>query len=89
MKSAEIMTLLKHGTSEKTVALAIMAGKMSDVLRASAKQVARARFFHDNAEWTEVLRLMEGRMGEEVDHATDELKNPRYPYPKGWERTED
>ena len=68
MNQAEIMTLLASKVSYSKIRTAIMAGKLSGILLAADRQIARAENFRDNADWTEMLRIMEGTLEKEMDY---------------------
>lgn len=77
MNQAEIMTLLSNKTGmrkdamRKSIRLAIMAGKLSGILNSADRQISHAENFSENADWTEMLRIMEGTLDKEVDHRAD------------------
>jgi hypothetical protein len=78
MNKAEIMTLLsgKKGVAKdsmrKSIRLAIMAGKLSGILTAADRDISSAENFSENANWTEMLRIMEGTLDKEVDHRAED-----------------
>ncbi len=74
MNQAEIMTLLSNKVKAPTISTAIMAGKISGILNTARRQVDKATNFKAGANWTEILRLLEGEMDSEIDHRADELE---------------
>ena len=72
MNQAEIMTLLSSKVPAKKIRIAIMAGKLSGILNSADREINRAENFHEKADWTEMLRIMEGTLEKEVDHAVDD-----------------
>jgi hypothetical protein len=74
MNQAEIMTLLSNKTGmrkdamRKSIRLAIMAGKLSGILNSADREISKAENFSKNADWSEMLRIMEGTLDKEVDH---------------------
>ena len=68
MNSAEIMTLLSNDVKESQIRIAIMAGKISGILRSADITIGRAKAFKDGANWTEILRLLEGTLDDQIDH---------------------
>lgn len=85
MNKAEIMTLLsgKKGVAKdsmrKSIRLAIMAGKLSGILLSADRDIDRAESFSRDANWTEMLRIMEGTLDKEVDHLAEDD-------PKSWNK---
>lgn len=77
MNKAEIMTLRNNGVKQKDIRLAIMAGKLSGILMAADRQIAQAEDFNNRADWTEMLRIMEGTLEQEVDHRADDRRSKR------------
>lgn len=71
MNQAEIMTLRNNGVKEHDIRIAIMAGKLSGILMAADRQIAQAEHFSEHADWSEMLRIMEGTLDKEVDHRAD------------------
>jgi len=80
MNQAEIMTLLSGKTGmrkdsmRKSIRLAIMAGKLDGILRAADTQIGRAEDFHERADWTEMLRIMEGTLDKDKGYKADEFE---------------
>lgn len=80
MNKAEIMTLLsgKKGASKDamraSIRIAIMAGKLSGILMAADRSISEAENFHQNADWTEMLRIMEGTLDKEIDHIAEDTR---------------
>lgn len=72
MNTAEIMTLVNAKVDQKKIRLAIMAGKLEGILRAADRQIDHATHFNENADWTEMLRIMEGTLDKEVQHRGDQ-----------------
>ena len=72
MNQAEIMTLLKSRVKPEKIRIAIMAGKLSGILMAAQREIDRAEHFGDNADWTELLRVMEGTLEKQTDIRADE-----------------
>jgi hypothetical protein len=72
MNQAEIMTLIGSKVPAKKIRLAIMAGKLSGILNAADRQISRAENFSENADWSEMLRIMEGTLEKEHDHRADD-----------------
>lgn len=77
MNQAEIMTLRNSKVKEGTIRIAIMAGKLSGILRAADGQIRQAASFADGADWTELLRVMEGTLAEETDHRAEQHRDKR------------
>lgn len=71
MNQAEIMTLLSNKVKEPQIAMAIMAGKISGILNTARRQVDKASQFKQGANWTEILRLLEGELDSEIDHRAE------------------
>lgn len=71
MNQAEIMTLRNAGVKEHDIRIAIMAGKISGILMAADRQIVRAEEFAHRADWTEMLRIMEGTLEEAIDHRAE------------------
>lgn len=74
MNQAEIMTLLSAKVKEPQIRVAIMAGKLSGILNAADRTIDRAKQFHDGADWTEILRILEGKLDGQTDHAAEDGK---------------
>jgi len=72
MNQAEIMTLRSQKVKPESIRLAIMAGKLSGILMAADRQIAQAEQFSENADWSEMLRIMEGTLDKKVDHYADD-----------------
>ena len=72
MNKAEIMTLLNAKVPAKKIRIAIMAGKLSGILLAADRQIDQAERFQGEADWTEMLRIMEGTLSEEIDYRADQ-----------------
>jgi len=85
MNQAEIMTLLssKKGVAKdamrKSIRLAIMAGKLSGILQGADRDISRAENFSENADWSEMLRIMEGTLDKDKGHIADDD-------PKSWNK---
>lgn len=73
MNQAEIMTLLSSKVPYSKIRTAIMAGKLSGILMAADRQISRAENFKENADWTEMLRVMEGTLEKQIDHQVEEF----------------
>lgn len=77
MNKAEIMTLLSGKTGMRkesmraSIRLAIMAGKLSGILLAADREIDKAEHFSSNANWTEMLKIMEGTLDKETNHRAD------------------
>ena len=71
------MTLLSGKTGmrknemRKSIRLAIMAGKLSGILLAADRDIHNAEQFSENANWSEMLKIMEGTLDQEVDYRSD------------------
>ena len=82
MNQAEIMTLLSGKTGmrkdsmRKAIRLAIMAGKLDGILQAADRTIDRAEHFHENADWSEMLRIMEGTLDKEKGYKGDDNSKP-------------
>ncbi len=74
MNNAEIMTLLSNGVKRPKIRIAIMAGKLSGILHSADVQIERADSFKQDANWTEILTLLEGTLDEVTDHMADDRK---------------
>ncbi len=68
MNKAEIMTLLSAKVPAAKIRTAIMAGKLSGILRSADMDISRAENFRSEANWEEMLRIMEGTLDTQVDH---------------------
>lgn len=68
MNKAEIMTLLSSKVKPGQIRIAIMAGKLSTILFRADMDIEAATRFGEDANWTEMLRIMEGTLGEDVAH---------------------
>ena len=72
------MTLLsgKKGAAKDSmrhsIRIAIMAGKLSGILMAADRSISEAENFQQNANWSEMLRIMEGTLDDKVDHMADD-----------------
>jgi hypothetical protein len=73
MNQAEIMTLLSSKVPAKKIRIAIMAGKLSGILIAADRDINKAANFRENADWSEMLRIMEGTLEKEVDYQADDI----------------
>ena len=71
------MTLLSAKVSPKTIRTSIMAGKLSGILMAADREIRLAENFRENADWTEMLRIMEGTLDQEVDHEMTNAERSR------------
>ena len=77
MNQAEIMTLLSGKVKEPQIRVAIMAGKISGILKAADRQISEAMSFQDGADWNEILRILEGSLDKKTDHMAEEHKRKR------------
>ena len=71
MNAAEIMTLQNAKVKDGTIRIAIMAGKLSGILRSADGQIRQASVFAEHADWNELLRVMEGTLDEATDHRAE------------------
>jgi hypothetical protein len=71
MNKAEIMTLISARVNNKIIRRAIVAGKISSLFSAADRDIYKAEIFRENADWTELLRVMEGTLDKEIDHQAD------------------
>jgi len=78
MNQAEIMTLRNAGVSAEKIRIAIMAGKLSSILHAADRAIDNAEHFNRDADWTEMLRVMEGTLDKFTEHRTEGTKR-RHP----------
>lgn len=74
MNSAEIMTLQNARVKDETIRIAIMAGKLAGILRSADLAIQQAAAFAEDADWTELLRVMEGTLDDKRDHRADKMK---------------
>jgi hypothetical protein len=72
MNKAEIMTLLASKVPASKIRVSIMAGKLSTILMRADQDIALAEDFRRDADWTEMLRIMEGTLDKEVEHQADD-----------------
>lgn len=84
MNQAEIMTLLSGKSGQrkdamrKAIRLAIMAGKLSGILQGADRDISRAENFSENADWTEMLRIMEGTLDKETEHRAEDSRPTKF-----------
>ena len=71
MNKAEIMTLLGSDVPAKKIRIAIMAGKLSGILMQADRAIADAKCFREDADWSEMLRIMEGTLDKNTDYQGD------------------
>lgn len=69
------MTLLSSKVPASKIRVAIMAGKLSGILLSADRDIDRAENFRRDADWTEMLRIMEGTLDKEIDHMADETSH--------------
>ena len=62
MNQSEIMTLRSQKVKPEVIRVAIMAGKLSGILASADRDIERAEHFGNNADWSELLRIMEGTL---------------------------
>lgn len=72
MNQAEIMTLLSNGVKRPKIRIAIMAGKLAGILNAADRQIGHAESFKADANWVEILTLLEGTLDEVTDYQADD-----------------
>jgi hypothetical protein len=77
MNKAEIMTLLSSKVKPSQIRTAIMAGKLSNILFQADRQIALAETFKQDANWTEMLRIMEGTLEKDTDYQAEECYKPK------------
>lgn len=77
MNNAEIMTLLSNGVKRPKIRIAIMAGKLAGILHTADRQIAHAESFKADANWTEILTLLEGTLDEVTDYQAEERDRKR------------
>lgn len=77
MNQAEIMTLLAGKVKKDTIRTAILAGKVSGILRSAELLIDRAHDFEREADWKQILTILEGSLDKEIDYkaSKDEAKN--------------
>lgn len=76
MNKAEIMTLQLGKVPNDKIRLAIMAGKISGILHAAEIAICQAEEFGKNADWIEMLKVMEGTLNMEAkQHQTESIDN--------------
>ena len=82
MKTSEILTLLKAGTDRNVVWTAEIAGRMETVVQAAERKLDCAEQFGSAADWTEILRIMEGTLEAEQEYRSEQhrphRKEPNY-----------
>ena len=75
MNKAEIMTLLSSKVKPAQIRTAIMAGKLSGILQAADRDIHNAESFREDANWTEMLRIMEGTLDKETGHQAEDSRS--------------
>lgn len=80
MNQAEIMTLLAGKVSYSKIRTAIMAGKISGILTAADREIGRAENFRERADWTEMLRIMEGTLEQDIDYQAESSTKTKSKY---------
>lgn len=73
MNQSEIMTLINSGVDEKLVRNAIVAGKLSTVMATADRDINRASYFNEDADWEQILKFMQGTLKEAKRHRMDEF----------------
>lgn len=76
MNQAEIMTLLSSKVKPATIRRSILAGKLSNILRQADSSISDAEQFRENADWTEMLRIMEGTLDKKQDYQAEDSNDP-------------
>ena len=74
MNKAEIMTLLSSKVPAAKIRVAIMAGKLSTILHRADQDIAAADEFRKDADWTEMLRIMEGTLDKKTDYMGEDSR---------------
>lgn len=77
MNKAEIMTLLSSKVSPSKIRIAIMAGKLSTILHRADQDIHAAEEFGREADWKEMLRIMEGTLDKEIGHRGEESRSSK------------
>lgn len=78
MNQAEIMTLLSGKVKKPQIRVAIMAGKLSGILQSADRQITQAECFKDDADWTAILEILEGKLDKRTDHMAEESRQKKH-----------
>ena len=75
MNRAEIMTLLAAKVKKDTIRTAILAGKVSGILRSAEIAIDQAHDFEKEADWKQILTILEGSLEKKTDYKAEKSLN--------------